>query len=244
MEHESAAPEPGKESSGRVEQAAQVQDSPVLANDYRDAAAVRAEPKNDREPTIEFYFKRHRGITVLLVIFIIMVAVAFAIYPRRAAIYRPQSFTVKVGTSTELTYVLVGVAKLSSDSFRLGIALQADAPSLPQTRILALIDLQLPGQVTAASCKAHCLSKVVSNGFFAGQSDYVMYVTTSFTRVPRASSTWQWTNEFVVDAPVFAFDENGLDVEAQLPQVQILSLLHKPVGKPTAEIVYYMQDPD
>lgn len=51
-----------------------------------------------RKPAGEFYFKRYPKTTILFALFIIIVAIAL-IYPRRPAVYRPESFQIQLRVS-------------------------------------------------------------------------------------------------------------------------------------------------
>ena len=168
--------------------------------------------------------------------FIIMTVLAFVIYPRRPAVYRPQSFVVQIQTDIEVTNVQIAVAKLSSNRFSLEIDTTTDTPN-PLGLGGLTISLQLPVPVTPGSCEVSCFSKVVSNGSFAGEVDYVHYLVSDFEEEP-GTSLWLSRTILTVDAPVFAFNENGLDVEAQLPAVQLLTI----AGDPNIEIFYYLHD--
>jgi hypothetical protein len=223
MEPEDAPSEPAQESSSPPEQPVAVT-SVSAANDESDG---------------RIYFKRYRGVTALLALFIIMVAVAFVLYPRRPAVYRPQPFTVKITATEELTTIAVVVEKLSAKKFGLIISLGADAPSLPVTQVFAETQLQLPAPVAAASCRLpNCASAVGGSGFFAGQNYYVTDYSGDF-KPPPGMSTWAWNEAFIVDTSQFAFDENGLDVEMQLPVVQVSAK----DGNPAIEIGYFLHNP-
>jgi hypothetical protein len=229
MNHESAAPEDAKEPPGITAQADEVQDPP------------KPTPPTGKQSDAEIYVKRHRGIVALLVIFVIITAAAFIIYPRRQAVYRPQYSTMSVESTAKITDLSFAVARHSANQLHLEMEVWTDAPTRPLTSVAAEIRLQLPAPLAPGSCKPpQCSSGKSTQSYYPGPPYYVTYVTNSFK---KTSAGWYWTDTFLVNAPLFGFDENGLDVEANLPEVQVLRLRNQPADNPSVDIVYFLQDP-
>ena len=225
MEHESTTPVPAKESL-----------------DQAPKQVARVHRTRIKKLLASSIFKRYRKAWILFALFIIIGAIAALIYPSRPAIYRPQPFQIQVRASEKVTYLAVGVGKLSSGLFSLGIFIETTTPKHPQSKVYAQVSLQLPAPVTTESCKLSlgCSSDLVTEGLNAGQDD-VEYSTDAFKPYPGgpggpARST---IAQFVVAAPVFAWNENGLDVEAQLPAVQLLTYYpHQSLSDPTIMVGY------
>src|SRR5689334_4186032 len=59
--------------------------------------SIQAEgKKRDNRP---LYFKRYKAGSILLELFIIMIAIAFLLYPRRSAVYRPAALNINIYTA-------------------------------------------------------------------------------------------------------------------------------------------------
>jgi hypothetical protein len=247
MERDSTAPEPAIESGERdAGQAAEVHDSPAPAKDHHNIFPAASQPTVDEGPIGKFYFKRYRGTWILLSLFVIVISLAFLIYPRRSAIYRPQPFVVQVQADVPVTDIGVSVVKQAPKQFNLGVVVDTVSPDR-QGSVSVTVDATLPSPVTRQSCAApHCSASSISNivaseDFFAGEAYYVKddVTATKFTTTADGHADWRSIANLVVDAPAFAWDENGLDVEAQLPEVQ-LSDPHESLNGPNVAIAYYL----
>lgn len=236
MERKSTSPEPAKKSPDKTaNQAARVQDTGKPPRDYREAVAL--ESAADKETVDKSHFKRYRRTWILLVLFIVTVAVAFFLYPRRSAVYRPPPFQVKLLASEEIRGLLIYVRKLGANHFDLLINLETNVPELPQSKEYARIYLQLPVPVTRGSCMPpDCrsrLSKSVTS--YAERYDVAQFTDT----FGRGATTSTSATNFRLVTPVFAWDENGVDIEAQLPSVQLLTAYpHQPIGNPNITVAY------
>jgi len=247
MKHESATPEPAREPlGGGADRAARVHNSPKSPKNDRDATDVESEPAIDEKSIGKLYFKRHRATTLLLALFVIMIVLAFLLYPRRQPVYRPQAFQVDIVTSTTFTGALIYVEKVASNRFSLSIYIYADAPK-SANRVFGAVYVNLPAP---ASCKPSCHSDLSPNGAFSGQTDYIREFIASFHPMTAktnyialtGSSQWEASAQFFITAPVFAWDENGLDVEGQLPAVQLLAFPRQSLGDPNIWIYYALSN--
>lgn len=102
------------------------------------------------------------------------------------------------------------------------------------------MSLHLPAPVTSESCRPSfdCNSHLITNGPYTG-SDYVAYFTNAFKPLPGGGPLWYSATNFVVAAPVFGWNENGLVAEAQLPAVQLLTYYsHQSLGNPDTVVSY------
>jgi hypothetical protein len=242
MEPESVAPEPSKGAPDQpAGQAGQVQDSSARPKDYRDDVNIETEPTIDEESFGKSYFKRHHATVILSTAFIILVGLAFVLYPLRKPVYRPQAFQMTIEVNTTLTGALITVEKKAPNRFLLDIYLYTAAPNLTNL-LFGSVGLQIPAP---ASCQSSCRSDLVRNGFFNGQTDYITELISSFkpmttktNYIALTGSEWEASAEFAVTAPMFAWDENGLDIEAQLPAVQLLAFPGQSLGDPNIWIYY------
>ena len=79
-----------------------------------------------------FYFKRHRATSLLFIVFLIMLISAFFIYPRRAAVYRPQPFGVSIEENGDLSGMKISVSRQGSQ-FILSINPSYTSTNFPPT---------------------------------------------------------------------------------------------------------------
>jgi hypothetical protein len=184
------------------------------------------------------FYQRYRVTAILLTLFIIMLDLAFLFYPRRQPVYRPQPFTVGIATSSTLTGITINVSKIAADRFNLDISVYARTSGFAHP-ISATIILRVPA---SARCTSSCHSDLRSYGF--GRLDDITEDMSSFKLVTSKTNPlslpgpqWEESATFFVKASVFGWDENGLDVEAQLPSVLLFDP-DNPAENPRTAIYY------
>lgn len=203
---ETASPESDVETTSPEQAAGQVipVDTAIPAG-RNQGEAIRPESVTKEAPrSRSFYVKRHRAAVLLFIVFVIMLASAFLIYPNRGPVYRPQPFNVEIDATgvASINIIVSGAAH----KYSLVIApyyLPASSPSIT-------FYVDLPYGVTPTDCgKPNCSVETFDDVPGMGASNVV--------EANQASLSLSLN----VENPAFAWKSNGLDLEGQLPQVQV-----------------------
>lgn len=163
------------------------------------------------------YDKHYRGTSALLVLFIIMLAVGLRLYPNRQAVYRPPPFQLEF-TFHNLLYqnVTISAGKEAPDQYYLDVSVPAPSPqSVAYTKYGSSVFwiLEVPAKV-AASCGT-CTVDSPRGAVYSEIDD---------APVPKQiDGSWYFERKYILQTSSFAWNENGLNIEAQLPIVQVNS---------------------
>lgn len=235
--HAPGAPEPDP---AITPQTKPVQEPPTGSSDRGSQQVVSAQDSDEKRSKPRP--KRYRKTIVLLIIFVATVAIAFFVYPRHATVYRPQPFKVTFYIDEKVASLNISVLKQPSGEYTLGIDIATDAQKSADNARFAVVSLELPTPVTSDSCKKYSCSSTLDNSSLFPGREYVTY-TADFSKQAPGKQFWIAHKLFTINAPVFAWNENGLDVEGQLPSVQLLnSHGGKSSNNPSVQILYTLSD--
>jgi hypothetical protein len=172
---------------------------------------VQDSPKPVKADQGDSFFNRYRPTSILLVLFITVVALAFFVYPRRPVVSQQPPISVHIQTDELVQSISIGVRQLQLGRFSLEIEMGSVTGFQGKPWFLLVINLPVP--VTRQSCeRGNC--SVLPESYTPG----IYGVAVDPTIEGSGASTI-----LAVDAPVFAWDANSLDIEAELPQVQVVS---------------------
>jgi hypothetical protein len=198
-----------------------------------------------------FYFKRYKAGPLLLALFIIMLACAFLLYPRRSAVYRPGSPFVHIyttGTVESLDTSLNLAVSRSGAVYGsdLSIGLKVSMPTKIVTRPISIIDIPLPAGIMPENC-GQALGGVCTfhSGLLTAKAIFLPERPFNGRRV------WFGSTDILFAGLLLPWKTNGLEVEGQLPVISIGPLSELPGFKrqpwapsnPNVTINYYVPDP-
>lgn len=104
----------------------------------------------------------------------------------------------------------IQVKRLQPDQFSLTIGTLVNSPGF-QGKVPLLLIIDVPATVTPQSCRPPSCTSILANsleGIYQVEEKIITQLSRSVTKL-------------IVDAPVLAWDANGLDVEAELPEVEV-----------------------
>jgi hypothetical protein len=146
-----------------------------------------------------------------------MIALGFLLYPHRQAVYHPPPFQLQFTFhNLPVQGVTVSVGKEASNQFYLDVSVPGASPkAITEYSSSVFWTLQVPGKVTLASCnfKRSGCNAFTSRGAVYTEIDDVPVVK-------RTVGGWVFERKYILRASSFAWNENGLNIEAQLPIAQ------------------------
>lgn len=183
-------------------------------------------PKRQEGDRGDSWFKRYTGTWILSALFVLMGVGAFALYPQRAPVYRPQPFAVFISTKATDIGIQIEVSRLQPDRFSLNIDIETPI-TLGEVKEPLELTVYAPARIEPVQgCQ------FPSCNLLSGQESYGLIYNTTIL--------YQSIIKMVVDASVFAWDENGLNVEAELPQVQVDTYPHRSTINPNVTVDYVL----
>jgi hypothetical protein len=201
------------------------------------------------------YFKRYKAGGLLLALFIIMLAGAFLLYPRRSAVHQLGTPFLNInttGTVEILNTELKSAASRSgtTNSYDLLIDLEVSNPTKTVTPPTSNIEIPLPAYITAdcgqASGLANCKFQPGQRGQLTAQAIF------GSAQLYNGRRVWPDYNiDIPFSGPWSQCEANGLDIECQLPIISIGSLSEPPgytsqasaTGNLKVEMLDYISDP-
>ncbi len=241
MENESRPSGPEAWQERVASQPARLGASDGLRNEPQEVVIKPRKSAADNGLIGTFYLKRYRGTWLLLSFFILVLAVAALIFPRRPPADQPPPFGVLFEVTPATQTVTMTFTKMAAgNQYELAISLITVPESAALKRpakVFAYISISLPPGVTLAGCKpATCSVRSIFGGV---QYSSIVEYTNVFLQTAALNVT------VTLNAPSsFAWNANGLAVEARLPEVFFHpysgEFTGQDVGNPKVNIIYNM----
>ena len=185
-----------------------------------------------------------------------MVTAGFLLYPRRQAVYRPPPFQLQFTFHNLVVQnVTVSVGKIAPNRFYLDISVPGmGQKALTQYGSSVFWTLEVPARVTSASCSDLCNASTSRGAIYSEIDDG--------PAARNIGGSWIFERKYILRTSSFAWNENGLSIEGQLPIVQFyftrtnkflgaynryLKLVKNPPERlllehPTVSVNYYVAD--
>jgi hypothetical protein len=201
-----------------------------------------SQSRHDKEKP--YYFKRSRATVALAGVAGAAIALAFWLYPSRPPVYRPSPLTYNVTLTTGQTIQSMNVDVTPSpfgEFIHVSVSLLGPARTVtpgPTTQVL----IDLPHGVRAVDCTHNQAGDIaLPMCFYSKTSSFTTVDVISNEQQAPAPLSDEWTAvlSLTLQGQDLAWAQNGLDLEAQLPVLDVqterpLSLTPPKPGHPIA----------
>ena len=186
----------------------------AAADDQRAGAGEPKSPSDIRPHPKSFFLKRYRATYILTGLFLIMLAAAFFLYPRRASVYRPLPYAIDISASAARPHrVYVGVDQLRPGLFDLDVSVGVTASKSVSSLGVAIVSISLPAGAAPENCKVRTLIAIPRCYYLSGNN------LEAVSKFVYQFGNWSADFNYTIRAPVLGWDANGVNLEAQLPAV-------------------------